>query len=66
MNKKKIESQNGNGIGVIPPRADYPSDKRGKWKGENIDILLTMQIGIFNHARDRVIASGATELAQST
>lgn len=56
-------SQNGNGTGVISSGSDS-SDKDGKWKGENIDILLTMQIGIFNHARDRVIASGATELAQ--
>jgi hypothetical protein len=63
MNEIGNKPQNGNGIRVNERGSD-PMEGRGKWKGENVDILLTMQIGVFNHARDRVIASGASDLSE--
>ena len=63
MSENGNKPQNGQGK---PAKPDVPdsSERRSKWKGENVDILMTMQTGIFNHARDRVIESGATSLDQ--
>ncbi len=60
MKRFDNNSQNGNGTGVSSPGSDSTGEG-GRWNGENVDILLTMQKGLFDHGRDRAVASGAIE-----
>lgn len=64
MKKFEMIPQNGSGNGAISAGSDS-FDGSGKWKGENVDILLTMQKGLFDHARKRAVSSGALEAVET-
>lgn len=56
--------QGGNGNGVVSSGPDSFGEG-GKWKGENIDIHLTMQKGLVDYGRNRATTSGAIEAVET-